>query len=89
MPEVKSKSFVAIAPFEIERNFKMVQYKQGDTFPLPEGWERDLAFEEFRKVDRKGANGGIVFTAKFPVFGEAGKVKDFDSRRVILPLKEV
>lgn len=87
--EVKSKSFVATADFEIEKNFKVVLIKQGDTFAIPEGWERDNEFEEFRKIDRKGARGGIAFRVPYPVLDERGKPKYIDSRRVILPLKEV
>ena len=81
---VKVREFVAIAPFELQLGYKVLKYKAGDTFKVPEDWQRDTSFEEFRKNKN-----GVVFTEPVPVLDEKGKLKYMDSRRVILPLKEV
>lgn len=80
---------VVVSSFELERNFQKVEYKEGDSFPLPEGWTRDAAFEEFRKINTKDNANGIAFSVPKPVLDEKGKLKYMDSRRVLLPLKEV
>lgn len=79
---------IVMAPFELERNFQKIEYKEGDVFPLPEGWTRDAAFEEFRKIGTDGKLNGLSFSAPKPILDEKGKLKYMDSRRVLLPLKE-
>ena len=76
--------FVATASFDLRLGYKTVKYDVGDTFKVPEDWQRDTSFEEFRKNKN-----GVVFTEPLPVLDEKGKLKYMDSRRVILPLKEV
>jgi hypothetical protein len=89
VPPASTGGLVVIAPFELERNFQKVEYKEGDFFPIPEGWTRDLAFEEFRKINTKNNPNGIAFSVPNPVLDEKGKLKYMDSKRVLLPLKEV
>lgn len=79
---------IVSAPFELERNFQKIEYKEGDVFPLPEGWTRDTAFEEFRKIGTDGKLNGLSFSVPKPILDEKGKLKYMDSRRVLLPLKE-
>lgn len=81
--------YEVLAPFELERNFQKFEYKEGDSFPVPEGWARDYAFEEFRKINTKENPNGIAFSVPKPVLDEKGKLKYMDSRRALLPLKEV
>ena len=81
---VKAGGFVATATFELQVGYKTVKYEAGDTFRVPEDWQRDMSFEEFRKNKN-----GVVFTEPVPVLDEKGKLIYMDSRRVILPLKEV
>lgn len=83
------KKLIAISPFEMERGYKTVMYKEGDEFKIPEGWEIDTEFNEFRKINRKGGAGGMAFRVPAPIMDEKGKPRYIDSRRVILPLKEV
>jgi hypothetical protein len=80
---------VAAAEFEIMRGYQSVSYKEGDEFPVPEGWTRDAAFEEFRKINLKSQPNTIAFQVPLPILDEKGKVKYMDARRVVLPLKEV
>lgn len=80
---------VAVADFEIERNYQKVEVKAGESFIVPEGWTRDTAFEEFRKINTKENANGIAFSVPKPVLDDKGKLKYMDSRRVLLPLKEV
>jgi len=84
----KKGKLVAVAPFELERNYKTIQCNVGDVFEPLEDWSRDLAFEEFRKINTKKNDNGIAFSVPLPILDEKGKLKYMDSRRVILPLEE-
>lgn len=86
--EKSATQLIVIAPFELDRNFQKIEYKEGDVFPLPEGWTRDTAFEEFRKIGTDGKLNGLSFSVPKPILDEKGKLKYMDSRRVLLPLKE-
>jgi len=61
---------VAYADFVAEG----VQYKAGDVFEPPAGWEQDAAFQELIHTKSK-PRGGVVFLSN-------------DSKRVILPVEE-
>jgi len=88
-PAAPSGSLVAYADFEITVNYVTKSYKAGDVFTAPEGWKRDELFEEFRNMDRaRGEATGMPFSIPVPVLDEKNKVKYWDSRRVVLPLKE-
>lgn len=80
---------IVTAPFELERNYKMVQYGIGEKFNVPDGWTRDADFEEFSKISLKNSPKGIPFQVPAPILDEKGKLKYMESRRVVLPLKEV
>lgn len=82
------KRLVVVAPFEVTHNFQTVQFAEGEEFVAPEGWTRDTAFEEFRKINTKDNPNGIAFSVPKPVLDEKGKLRYMDSRRVLLPLKE-
>jgi len=84
-----NKNLVVVAPFEMTRNFQKIEYNVGDVFSLPEGWTRDVEFEEFRKINKKQNDNGMAFSVPNPVLDEKGKLKYMDSKRVLLPLKEV
>lgn len=85
---VSEKKLIVVAPFDVTHNFQTVQFSEGEEFIAPEGWTRDDAFEEFRKINTKDNPNGIAFSVPKPVLDEKGKLKYMDSRRVLLPLKE-
>lgn len=86
------QEFVAFADFEWDGE----QYKSGDTFVPPKGFERDENFEQFRNMDnikRPGLVQGIPFAYQVKVADrknqETGQTEPiFDSRRVVLPVVE-
>jgi len=60
------KGFVVRAPFD--------EYKKGDSFVAPDGWERDDSFLEL-VINKRQTRDGIAF-------------RKADGKNVILPLEE-
>lgn len=79
---VGAAGFVAFADFELLGK----QYKAGDKFVMPEGWEHETAFDTFRSSESKS---GRDLGAAFIVLGEIinRKTGERAIRREVLPVK--
>ncbi len=79
------KQLVAYAPFE----FKGQAYRVGDVFVAPAGVERDPAFDELRRVEKRRGNDGEFGLAFVEQGGWVDKQKtERNVDRHILPVKE-